>query len=125
MVVKLILIGPSIQNLNKNYNYASVVLRIRLDAWIMNGILDNPSFSQIPRWYGIDDVEGSLNERARAYLAVNCSSCHRLQGSAANSGFYLEYENTDSLSLGFLENSSCSWCWFRRTYLCNTSRKGG
>ena len=32
---------------------------------------------------------------------MNCSSCHRLEGSAANSGLYLEYTNQDSLSLGF------------------------
>lgn len=32
---------------------------------------------------------GSLDARARAYLAVNCAHCHNPQGSASNSGLFL------------------------------------
>ena len=46
------------------------------------------------------EMEAELNGRARAYLAVNCASCHRREGSAANSGLYLEYDNEDPLRLG-------------------------
>ncbi|MFT6319299.1 MAG: putative repeat protein (TIGR03806 family) [Granulosicoccus sp.] len=96
---KILPIGPTVQNLNRDYNYASGMDN-QIDKWTANGILDNPTVSTLPRWYGVNDLAGSLEDRARAYLAVNCSSCHRLEGSASNSGFYLEYENTDSLSLG-------------------------
>ena len=96
---EIVPIGPTIQNLNKDYNYSSGTTN-QIEKWTSSGILDNPNISTLPKWYGVNDLAGSLDERARAYLAVNCSSCHRLEGSAANSGFYLEYGNTDSLSLG-------------------------
>lgn len=94
-------IGPSIHNLNKDFNYASGTAN-QIDNWVSKGILEPPTFINIPQYPQIDDLSASLNTRARAYLAVNCSSCHRREGSAANSGLYLEYGNTmDSLSLGF------------------------
>lgn len=36
-----------------------------------------------------DPASGSLDERARAYLAVNCAHCHNQHGSASNSGLFL------------------------------------
>ncbi|MGK0366684.1 MAG: putative repeat protein (TIGR03806 family) [Saprospiraceae bacterium] len=93
-------IGPNIPNLNKDYNY-STGSADQLTTWINRGLLTAPSNSEIPKWHAIDDTNASLNSRARAYLAVNCSSCHRLEGSAANSGLYLEYLSQDSSSLGF------------------------
>lgn len=92
-------IGPTIHNLNKDYIYPNGIAN-QIDAWVGLGILDRPNNSNIPSWSAIDDPHVSLNERARAYLDVNCSSCHRREGSAANSGFYLAYDNQDSLSLG-------------------------
>lgn len=96
-------IGPVVANLNKDYEYADGISN-QIDKWVGSGILDGYGSTAVPKWPEVDDLAASLNERARAYLAVNCSSCHRLEGSAANSGLYLEYENnTDSLSLGFLK----------------------
>ena len=95
------IIGPNIHNLNKLYTYADGSEN-QLDRWISLGVLESPTIMNIPQWPNIDDFSSSLDDRARAYLAVNCSSCHRLEGSAANSGLYLEYDNTmDSLNLGF------------------------
>lgn len=93
-------IGPTIHNLNRSYEYADGTAN-QLDRWQAQGILANPTITDIPQWASIDDTSVSIHERARAYLAVNCSSCHRREGSAANSGLYLEYNNKDSLSLGF------------------------
>ena len=93
-------IGPTISNLNKLYDYADGPAN-QLDKWQTQGILGNTSITDIPQWASIDDNAVSLHNRARAYLAVNCSSCHSREGSAANSGLYLEYDNRDSLSLGF------------------------
>ncbi|MFT5304697.1 MAG: putative repeat protein (TIGR03806 family) [Chitinophagales bacterium] len=93
-------IGPAIHNLNKSYDYSSGTAN-QIDRWISDGILENTSLSNIPAWPGMNHPTASLTSKARAYLAVNCSSCHRLEGSAANSGLYLEYDNQDSLSLGF------------------------
>lgn len=92
-------IGPAVHNLNKDYNYTSGTAN-QLDTWTTAGILNNPTVTDIPRWPAIDDTSASLNDRARAYLAVNCSSCHRLEGSAANSGLYLEYNNQNASDIG-------------------------
>lgn len=93
-------IGPDIHNLNKDYNYSDGTAN-QVTTWMEKGLLSDVTVSVMPKWAGIDDETVSLDERARAYLAVNCASCHRLEGSAANSGLYLEYDNRDSLSLGF------------------------
>lgn len=93
-------IGPVVQNLNKSYTYSSGTEN-QLDKWISEGILSSPNYAVIPSWPKLDDASSSLNKRARAYLATNCASCHRLAGSAANSGLYLEYFNNDSASLGY------------------------
>ena len=93
-------IGPTISNLNRSYDFSDGRSN-QLDKWQTQGILGAPAISAIPQWPAIDDSATSLNIRARAYLDVNCASCHRLEGSAANSGLYLDYHNQDSLSLGF------------------------
>ena len=93
-------IGPVVQNLNKSYSYSSGTEN-QIDKWISEGLLSSPSYTMIPSWPMMNDASASLNSKARAYLATNCASCHRLAGSAANSGLYLEYSNNDSASLGF------------------------
>lgn len=92
-------IGPVVHNLNKDYPYADGTMN-QLEKWSTEGFLESSTLSNISKWASIDDQSVSVNDRARAYLAVNCSSCHRLEGSAANSGLYLEYHNQDSLSIG-------------------------
>ncbi|CDF77754.1 conserved hypothetical protein, CHP03806, HNE020 0 family [Formosa agariphila KMM 3901] len=93
-------IGPKIQNLNRDYAYHTGTDN-QLDMWMDLGILDTPSFSEpLPKWHDIDDTSASVNDRARAYLDVNCASCHRLGGSAYNSGLFLGYYNEDPNSLG-------------------------
>ena len=47
-----------------------------------------------------EGTEGTLDERARAYLHANCGHCHRDQGSAGQSGLWLTAEVTESLQLG-------------------------
>lgn len=96
----LVPIGPTVPNLNKDYSYTDGRDN-QIVKWVQNGILSDPSTSILPAWGDIDAAQIDLNDRARAYLHVNCASCHRREGSAANSGLYLEYDNMDSLSLGF------------------------
>ena len=42
----------------------------------------------------------SLNDRARAYLDVNCAHCHNSKGTANTSGLFLEYHEKDVKKLG-------------------------
>ena len=100
-------IGPMVHNLNKPYDYSDGTEN-QLDKWIAGGLLESPSFGNIPAFPQMDDATASLHVKARAYLAVNCSSCHRLSGSASNSGLYLEYENEDSLSLGYFKTPTAA-----------------
>jgi len=97
---KIAPIGPMITNLNKEIDYEDGRSN-QIDTWIAREILEQPNYASVPALPAIDNEKYSLDERARAYLTVNCSSCHRREGSAANSGLYLDYYNTDSLSLGY------------------------
>ncbi|MDZ3831081.1 MAG: SO2930 family diheme c-type cytochrome [Sphingopyxis sp.] len=45
--------------------------------------------ASLPRWD--DPASGSVAERARAYLDVNCAHCHNPAGSASNSGLFLRW----------------------------------
>ncbi len=48
-----------------------------------------PINSDGPVWN--NPASGTLDARARAYLMVNCAHCHNPQGSASNSGLFLNY----------------------------------
>lgn len=99
---KIMPIGPIVENLNKNYLYETGE-KNQVQKWIDEGILSSATSSNIPKWPMMDDLSESLNDRARAYLHVNCASCHNIDGSAANSGLYLDYYDTDSLNLGYFK----------------------
>ncbi|NIK93055.1 hypothetical protein GZ212_12900 [Mangrovimonas sp. CR14] len=96
---KIEAIGPRIHNLNKDFNYGSNTEN-QITHWANQGILEPPTNTNIPSWPKFEDTTADLNERARAYLAVNCSSCHSAGGAANNSGLYLGYFNENPLSLG-------------------------
>ena len=51
----------------------------------------------------MDVNDGNLDERARAWLDINCAHCHRRGGPAETSGLYLELEETDPTALGILK----------------------
>jgi len=51
-------------------------------AWENKGT-SKPTMGEInafPKWYAITDSTASLNQRARAYIAANCSGCHGDRG---------------------------------------------
>lgn len=52
----------------------------------------------MPRWD--DPKSGSAADRARAYLAVNCSHCHNPEGSASNSGLFLRWTDPVTVNYG-------------------------
>lgn len=51
-----------------------------------------------PGWN--DSRSGSLDERARQYLKVNCGHCHAPDGSASNSGLFLDGSAHGAAALG-------------------------
>jgi len=94
-------IGPKARNLNKDFAYAEGPSN-QLAYWTKAGYLRGaPDGAQAPRAAVWDSsVDGSLEQRARAYLDVNCAHCHNPQGSANTSGLYLTMSETDPLRLG-------------------------
>ena len=50
-----------------------------------------------------DALNFSVENRAKAYLDANCAHCHSAQGSAKNSGLYLNYHQKDRRKRGILK----------------------
>lgn len=70
------------------------------DSRLANRLLSNVAALKptMPRWD--DPKSGRLDQRARAYLDVNCAHCHNPAGSASNSGLFLGWDVTDTKALG-------------------------
>ncbi len=77
-------IGPKARNLNHEGPYGHAQLADWAGRGILAGLPDAP-----PAVPDATDLSASLEDRARAYLDVNCAHCHRLEGSASNSGLFL------------------------------------
>lgn len=81
-------IGPNARNLNRDFNYETGKEN-QIAHWSKLGALQSPS-SSIPKEAVWNDPQtGSLNDRARAYLDVNCGHCHNRIGPANTSGLFL------------------------------------
>jgi uncharacterized repeat protein (TIGR03806 family) len=94
-------IGPTARNLNKDFAYADGT-RNQLAHWARSGILEGaPQADSAPRSARADDpTTGSLDERARAWLDINCAHCHSATGPANTSGLDLTITQTDPTKLG-------------------------
>jgi hypothetical protein len=57
--------------------------------------------AQLPDWK--DDRHYTLEQRARAYMDVNCAHCHTKGGDAYNTGLFLEYQQTNPNQLGIMK----------------------
>jgi uncharacterized repeat protein (TIGR03806 family) len=85
-------VGPKVRHLQPD----------RVQAMIDGGALvDAPPREQWPRAVdAFDTGAGTLDERARAYLDINCGFCHNPRGAARTSGLYLDHAETDPAKLG-------------------------
>ena len=95
-------IGPKGRNLDVDFFYQHGKEN-QIDYWDKINILKNiPSDRKNPS--AIWNLESeTIENRARAYLDINCAHCHREGGSAGNSGFYLSHEETNNTSLGIMK----------------------
>lgn len=91
-------IGPQANNLNRDYAFASGNLN-QLDALVVLQLMA-PYPSPAPRMVVWNDLATPVADRARAYLDVNCSSCHNPVGRAANTGLWLGLQETVASRLG-------------------------
>lgn len=97
----LLPIGPVARQLNREYPYPTGTEN-QLKHWQGLGILTNlPERELIPRTPVWDQPStGTTEERARAYLDVNCGHCHSDSGPASTSGLFLDVFERDRTRLG-------------------------
>ncbi|ATY32789.1 SO2930 family diheme c-type cytochrome [Sphingomonas psychrotolerans] len=71
----------------------------QLEKLLAAGMLDRlpADAPHIARW---DDPPAKLEDRARAYLEINCAHCHNPAGAASNSGLFLDWRRNDPTALG-------------------------
>lgn len=98
---KQIPIGPKVRNLNKTFTYENGTMN-QLEKWTSVGYLTGYEASENhPKVANWDDEQNeNLNERAMAYLDINCAHCHYKNGSANTSGLHLVADAQPDMSLG-------------------------
>jgi uncharacterized repeat protein (TIGR03806 family) len=95
-------IGPTAANLNRTVAYASGS-EAQLAHWMAAGLIDAVPANAPHFASAYDPTSGTLGERARAYLQVNCAHCHNPQGPAHTSGLDLRYDDTTPVQWGVLK----------------------
>ncbi len=94
-------IGPQAKHINRDFAYDEGSEN-QIAHWSHAGLLTGaPDPEDAPRlavWN--DKSTGSVDERARAWLDINCAHCHSATGPARNSGLHLHAEVTDPSRLG-------------------------
>jgi uncharacterized repeat protein (TIGR03806 family) len=96
---ELVPIGPSARNLN----HVGPSGASQIADWTARGILTGaPPADQagdlptVPSAFG----DAPLDQRARAWLDINCAHCHKIDGGASNSALYLGWNETDPAGWG-------------------------
>jgi len=81
-------IGPKARHLNKPYSgHGDNQLKAWQDLGVLKGVPDDP---QLPKTVDWTNISASLDQRARAYLDINCAHCHNKVGPADTSGLHFE-----------------------------------
>ena len=66
-------------------------------------VVNLPRVSDVAVTAEWDKNQFTLNDRARAYLDVNCTNCHNVKGPAKTSGLFLDYTENDPTKLGIFK----------------------
>jgi len=97
-------IGPQARYLNYEYAYADGAEN-QLARWTkaeyLSGLDDPASAPVAPRWD--DPATGTLDQRARTYLDINCAHCHNPTGPAYTSGLDLSFDQTTPMRYGIFK----------------------
>ena len=92
-------IGTTARSLNRTFRYGDRSDN-QLAHWTKAGLLTGvpAKAPRMPVWN--DPSTGSLEQRARAYLEMNCAHCHNPAGPARTSGFDLRATQSDAFKAG-------------------------
>ncbi len=101
---KYVPLGTTARNLNRTGLDKNVANQ--LTSWVERGLLiECPTPDQRPVLATYDDPQtGSVDQRARAWLEVNCAHCHNPLGSARTSGLDLRTVQTDPGRFGVFKS---------------------
>ncbi|WP_266368978.1 SO2930 family diheme c-type cytochrome [Tellurirhabdus rosea] len=98
---KMVPIGPSARQLNGIFTYSDGSEN-QLSRWSrLKWLQKLPELAEVPKlaiWN--DPATGTVAERARAWLDINCAHCHSPQGPARTSGLDLRIRQNDPTLLG-------------------------
>jgi uncharacterized repeat protein (TIGR03806 family) len=91
-------IGPKARNLNRDdpWHPGSNQLARMVELGRLHGL----PRTGVPRNARFDDTSASLEDRARAYLDINCGHCHNPKGPADTSGLWLDAATSEPRRLG-------------------------
>lgn len=93
-------VGVKVKHLNNEVNYGSG-LKNQLAYWTEIGKLEGfQGKDSHPAMIDYEDSNLPLNDRAMAYLDINCAHCHSAEGPASTSGLFLTHDQTDPMKLG-------------------------
>jgi len=92
-------IGPTARNLNRSLDYDAGT-ESQLAHWQAGGMIDRAPADAPHFANAYDAASGTLAERSRAYLQVNCAHCHNPEGPAHTSGLDLRYNDTTPVQWG-------------------------
>ena len=91
-------IGPTARQLSKRHEREEVNQLSKMKSL---GLLEGlPELSSIKALANYDDENENVNERARAWLEVNCGHCHRPEGPAKTSGLHLMASISNPMARG-------------------------
>jgi len=92
-------IGPAARHLNGDYTYAAGKQN-QLQYWQQHNMIDLPSANIPANAIWNNEQSGTLEQRARAYLDINCGHCHNKSGPGNTSGLFLDIHETNQTVLG-------------------------
>lgn len=102
---KMTPLGPTLLNLNRNVERNGNTLN-QITHLQNSGLINHFSVHQIGQMVDYNDLNASLEERGRAYLAMNCAHCHNPNGweGATEREFDFRYETLlDDVGIRFEE----------------------
>lgn len=96
---EIVPVGPSARNLNRMHDYGDGPEN-QLAHWLSAGLIDQAPADAPRAANAYDPSSGTLEERARSYLHVNCAHCHNPQGPAHTSGLDLRWSTETPIAWG-------------------------